>query len=215
MTEAASIIIDLETDKLVNNVDLNAVGKLMIYDENGNRHAMEDLWKDYKTIFIFVRSFLCFTSKEYVEDLAFIDRNKMKEKQIRICVIGCANWKHILNFKKLTRFPFLMFCDVDGEVYKKLGMNKCKDLGSAGDSIHVKSSTFTGLIKSSYRAFKSQFYDFQGDFAQQGGSLIVGPGNVLSFIHVDKHGRDHAPINTLLESVGVDKVNFDRSIRNF
>ena len=57
MTEALSIVIDLdkETDKLVDNVDMNAVGKLMVYDENGNRHSMEDLWKDYKTIFIFVR----------------------------------------------------------------------------------------------------------------------------------------------------------------
>lgn len=47
---------------------------------------------------------------------------------------------------------------------------------SLGRSPHVKSYAFTGSIKSIWRAMTSPAFDFQGDPAQQGGALIVGPG---------------------------------------
>lgn len=43
-------------------------------------------------------------------------------------------------------------------------------------SPHVKSNVITGSIKSIWRAITSPAFDFQGDPAQQGGALIVGPG---------------------------------------
>ncbi len=58
------------------------------------------------------------------------------------------------------------------------------------------------------RAISSQVFDYQGPFDQQGGSLIVGPGPFLSFAHIDKHSRDHCPINILLKKVGIEPVDF-------
>jgi hypothetical protein len=133
----------------------------------------------------------------------------MKDKQIRLCVIGCANWKHIKAFKRLTQYPFLIFCDVDGYLYKSLGLLKSKEYGNLKNSPHIKSSASLGLIKSTFRAFKSaQAFDYQGDWSQQGGSLIIGPGQQLHFIHTDKNSSDHEPINNLLNAVGIESFDF-------
>jgi hypothetical protein len=51
-------VINLEQDngnRLLSARDLNELGKLLIYDELGNRHQISDIWSEFKTIFVFVR----------------------------------------------------------------------------------------------------------------------------------------------------------------
>ena len=38
-------------------------------------------------------------------------------------------------FRQLTKFPYLMFCDVDLDIYNKLGFYKNKNFGSSGGNI--------------------------------------------------------------------------------
>lgn len=203
-------IIDFGGDKWnANGVpqdSLNSIFNSLVYDEVGNRHEMHTLWSDFKTIFVFVRSLLCFTAKEYVEDLAMIPRNTLTNAQVRLVVITPSHWKHLRNFRKLTRYQYLIFSDMDQSIYNKLGFNKVNDLGGNGDSPHVKSGNFGGIFSSMRRALSSS--DSQGPRDQQGGSMIVGPGPYLHFSHVDKNARDHYSINGLLNKVGVQAINF-------
>ncbi len=144
------------------------------------------------------------------KDLALIPRDSLRLGQVRLVVITCAHWKHLKSFRQLTRYPYLLFSDMDYSIYNKLGFNKNKDLGQPGDSPHVKSGNFGGIMFHSMRRAltTSAFLDYQGSFDQQGGSLIVGPGPYLHFAHIDKNGRDHYPINSLLNKVGIQGVNF-------
>ena len=101
---------------------------------------------------------------------------------------------------------------MDYDIYNRLGFLKNKFYGQHGDSPHVKSGNLGGLMGSMFRAIKtSKAFDYQGSFDQQGGSLIVGPGPVLHFYHIDKHARDHCPINFLLKKVGIESVDFKRA----
>lgn len=61
----------------------------------------------------------------------------------------------------------------------------------ASVSPHVKSSMLMGSLKSMWRAMNSPAFDFQGDPLQQGGTLIVGPG--------DPHIPSVLPISTVCE----------------
>jgi hypothetical protein len=95
---------------------------------------------------------LCFTTKEYVEDLALVPKELLKEKQIRVVVIGCADWKHIRvsciqilirqitqqleflsfqSFRALTKFPYFILCDTDYNVYNRLGFLRNREYGKA------------------------------------------------------------------------------------
>lgn len=74
-----------------------------------------------------------------------------------------------------------------------------------------RSGHFSGLLWSTMRAIKtSEPFDYQGDLNQQGGSMIVGPGPVLHFYHIDKHARDHCPINALLKQCGIEPIDFKK-----
>lgn len=46
----------------------------------------------------------------------------------------------------------------------------------------MKSNMFLGSFKSMWRAMTGPVFDFQGDPAQQGGALILGPGELLCFV---------------------------------
>lgn len=70
-------------------------------------------------------------------------------------------------------------------------------------------------MSSAYRAIMtSPVFDYQGDFDQQGGAIIVSPGPILNFCHIDKNARDHCPINTLLKIVGIEPVDFKKAAEN-
>lgn len=46
----------------------------------------------------------------------------------------------------------------------------------------MKSNMLLGSFKSMWRAMTGPVFDFQGDPAQQGGALILGPGELLCFV---------------------------------
>jgi hypothetical protein len=95
-------------------------------------------------------------------------------------------------------------------LYKKLGFQENNQFGRHGDSVHVKSSNVGGIVSSFFRAIRtSKKFDYQGNFEQQGGSMVIGPGPVLHFLHIDQHARDHCPINELLKQAGMDTVDWE------
>ncbi|KAH0628202.1 hypothetical protein JD844_009061, partial [Phrynosoma platyrhinos] len=124
--------------------------------------------------------FLCYTCKEYVEDLGKIPKKFLEDANVRLIVIGQSTHDHIKRVPCLIRVQ----------------------------SPHVKSNFLSGSIKSMWRAMVSPAFDFQGDPAQQGGTLILGPGNEIHFVHLDKNRLDHVPINTVLQLAGVQTVDF-------
>ncbi|XP_047555193.1 peroxiredoxin-like 2C isoform X2 [Lutra lutra] len=134
--------------------------------------------------------FLCYICKEYVEDLAKIPKSFLQP------------------FCKLTGYSHEIYVDPEREIYKKLGMKRGEEIASSGNSPHIKSNILSGSIRSLWRAVTGPLFDFQGDPAQQGGTLILGPGNNIHFIHRDKNRLDHKPINSVLQLVGVRHVDF-------
>lgn len=87
-------------------------------------------------------------------------------------------------------------------------MKRGEGIASSGKSPHIKSNILSGSIRSLCRAVTGPLFDFQGDPAQQGGTLILGPGNNIHFIHRDRNRLDHKPINSVLQLVGVQHVDF-------
>uniref|UniRef100_A0A8C5LQH1 Peroxiredoxin like 2C n=1 Tax=Leptobrachium leishanense TaxID=445787 RepID=A0A8C5LQH1_9ANUR len=170
--------------------DLGSVTDCLLRDRAGTNVQFGDLYRDKKAIIVFVRNFLCYTCKEYVEDLAKIPKSFLE------------------NFCSLTGYPHEMYVDSEREIYNKLGMKRGETSTTPARSPHVKSSLISGSIKSIYRAMTSPAFDFQGDLAQQGGTLIVGPGNRVHFLHRDVNRLDHVPIHSLLQYAGVKTINF-------
>uniref|UniRef100_A0A8C6A7V7 Peroxiredoxin like 2C n=1 Tax=Marmota marmota marmota TaxID=9994 RepID=A0A8C6A7V7_MARMA len=132
----------------------------------------------------------------------------LKEADVTLIVIGQSSYHHIEPFCKLTGYSHEIYVDPEREIYKRLGMKRGEEIASSGQSPHVKSNLLSGSLQSLWRAVTGPLFDFQGDPAQQGGTLIVGPGNNIHFMHRDRNRLDHKPINSVLQLVGVPHVNF-------
>ncbi|XP_040211319.1 peroxiredoxin-like 2C isoform X2 [Rana temporaria] len=165
--------------------DLEIAASCLLRDRNGKSFEFRDLYKEKAAIIIFVR-----------------------KADVRLIVIGQSSYLHIQNFCSITGYHHEIYVDNDREVYSKLGMKRGETSTSSAGSPHVKSNVITGSIKSIWRAITSPAFDFQGDPAQQGGALIVGPGNRVHFLHRDMNRYDHVPISSLLRYAGVQTIHF-------
>ncbi|KAM6363886.1 peroxiredoxin-like 2C isoform 2-T2 [Pluvialis apricaria] len=170
--------------------ELREAARCPVVDGDGRSIPFEALYGRQKAIVVFVRNFLCYTCKEYVEDLAKVPKAFLQP------------------FCSLTGYTHEMYVDPQREIYKTLGMKRGESNNVSVRSPHVKSNTLLGSIRSVWRAMTGPAFDFQGDPAQQGGALILGPGNEVHFLHLDKNRLDHIPINTVLQLAGVKTVNF-------
>ncbi|NXN99082.1 AAED1 protein, partial [Rhinopomastus cyanomelas] len=178
-----------------------------VVDADGRSVPFQALYRERRAIVVFVRSFLCYTCKEYVEDLAKVPKAFLEEANVTLIVIGQSSYHHIKPFCSLTGYPHEMYVDPQRQIYKALGMKRGETNGSV-QSPHVKSNMLLGSIRSTWRAMTGPAFDFQGDPAQQGGALILGPGHEVHFFHLDKNRLDHVPINNILQLAGVKPVNF-------
>uniref|UniRef100_A0A8D0KSL3 Peroxiredoxin like 2C n=1 Tax=Strix occidentalis caurina TaxID=311401 RepID=A0A8D0KSL3_STROC len=188
--------------------ELRAAARCPVVDADGRSVPFAALYGERKAIVVFVRNFLCYTCKEYVEDLAKVPKAFLQEANVRLIVIGQSSYHHIKTFCSLTGYTHEMYVDPQREIYKTLGMKRGEGNNVSVQSPHVKSNVLLGSIKSVWRAMTGPAFDFQGDPAQQGGTLILGPGNEVHFLHLDKNRLDHVPINTVLQLAGVKPVNF-------
>ncbi|XP_009680177.2 peroxiredoxin-like 2C isoform X2 [Struthio camelus] len=191
--------------------ELREAAQCLVVDADGKKIPFRALYGEQKAIVVFVRNFLCYTCKEYVEDLAKVPKSFLEDANVRLIVIGQSSYHHIKPFCSLTGYTHEMYVDPQREIYKTLGMKRGEGNNISGTSVqspHVKSNVLLGSIRSMWRAMTGPAFDFQGDPAQQGGTLILGPGNEVHFLHLDKHRLDHAPINRVLQLAGVKTVNF-------
>ncbi|XP_068031874.1 peroxiredoxin-like 2C isoform X2 [Anomalospiza imberbis] len=164
---------------------LQEAARCLVLDADGRSVPFQALYAEQKAIVLFVR-----------------------ESNVRLIVIGQSSYHHIKSFCSLTGYTHEMYVDPLREIYKILGMKRGEGNKASVWSPHVKSNTLLGSIRSIWRAMTGPAFDFQGDPAQQGGALIIGPGNEVHFLHLDKNRLDHVPINTVLQLAGVKTVNF-------
>lgn len=81
----------------------------------------------------------------------------------------------------------------------------CPHVHTASVSPHVKSSMLMGSLKSMWRAMKSPAFDFQGDPLQQGGTLIVGPGDPHIQYQQHQHLIQHIAVKVSVSSCLIDQ----------
>ncbi|XP_067088030.1 peroxiredoxin-like 2C isoform X1 [Osmerus mordax] len=188
-------------------IRLEEIEDCLIYNRHGVSFHFKELYQERKAIIVFVRNFLCYTCKEYVDDLSRIPRDVLKEAGVRLVVIGQSAHRHIESFCSLTGYPYEIYVDPERCIYNKLGMQRGETfMESAPPSPHVKSSMLVGHMRSVWRAVVSPAFDFQGDPLQQGGVLIAGPGSEVHFAHLDMNRLDHMPITWMLQQAGVQET---------
>ncbi|XP_057581025.1 peroxiredoxin-like 2C isoform X2 [Hippopotamus amphibius kiboko] len=109
-----------------------AVADLPVLDAFGRRLPFGALFRERRAVVVFVRHFLCYVCKEYVEDLAKIPKSFLQEANVTLIVIGQSSYHHIEPFCKLTGYSHEIYVDPEREIYKRLGMKRGEEIVSSG-----------------------------------------------------------------------------------
>ncbi|CAI5786980.1 Uncharacterized protein PODLI_1B001750 [Podarcis lilfordi] len=117
-------------------VELRDAARRLVVDASGKAVPFGSLYRERKAIVVFVRHFLCYACKEYVEDLGKIPKTFLQDANVRLVVIGQSSHHHIKPFCTLTDYPHEMYVDPEREIYRTLGMKRGEASATTGNEIH-------------------------------------------------------------------------------
>ena len=114
-----------------------------------------------------------------------------KRVNAKLIVIGNGPHKYIRAFREDTQYKGPLYTDTSLETYDILGFKK-----------GVTSLVGLDPLKAGIRALGTGFIQkgIQGSSTQQGGVLVVGPGNFAHYIYRSKKAGDHPPIEEILQA---------------
>jgi len=132
-------------------------------------------------------------SRRQVADL----NNNMKAFQrvnAQLVIIGNGPEKFIIPFREATRYKGPLFTDSALKTYKLLGFKK-----------GITSLVGLDPLKAGIRALGTGYLQkgIQGPPLQQGGVLVVGPGNFVHYIYRSRKAGDHPPLEEVLKACEV------------
>ena len=117
-----------------------------------------------------------------------------KKKNAQLVVIGNGPEHFITSFREDTGYKGPLFTDPSLETYKILDFKK-----------GLTSVIGLDPLKAGIRALSTGFWQkgIQGPPLQQGGVLVVGPGNIAHYVDRSQKAGDHPPAEEVLQACAV------------
>ncbi|KAF9243463.1 AhpC/TSA antioxidant enzyme-domain-containing protein, partial [Melanogaster broomeanus] len=176
--------------------------------ENGLRVPFGELFRDQKTILIFIRHFWSPLCQDYMFSVANnVDPKLLKQANVNLVVIGNGSYNMIKSYRQIFRTPFTIYTDPSLRLHKALGMTlrtlEPKSQGKQGDYVrHGQLKGIAMVFKNALRV-GMPVWEKGGDPTQLGGEFIFGPGLTASYAHRMPNARSHAPITQILAAAGI------------
>ncbi len=132
-------------------------------------------------------------SRRQVADLNNNIKN-FERRNTQVIVIGNGPEEFIQPFKEATRYKGPLFTDPSLKTHDILGFKK-----------GLTSLMGFSPLKAGIRALSTGYLQkgIQGPPLQQGGVLVVGPGNILHYLYRSQKAGDHPPIKEVLQACEV------------
>ncbi|KAJ8077139.1 hypothetical protein PM082_001567 [Marasmius tenuissimus] len=187
---------------------LEEASNLFVISESGIRTRFGQLWRDQKTIVIFIRHFLCPLCQDYMISISRnISPDVLKNEGVKLVVVGNGHYDLIKPYRRIFRTPFEVYTDPTLETYVALGMTLCT-VEKGPKAQYVRHGTIGGVGMVVANAIKTGMpvWKDHGKIAQLGGEFILGPGLECSFSHRMRFTRSHLPILDVVKEAGVDMV---------
>ncbi|KLO09766.1 hypothetical protein SCHPADRAFT_810398, partial [Schizopora paradoxa] len=187
---------------------LHMAGSMLVVSESGVRVRFGDLWKNGKTVVIFIRHFRFAPCQDYIRSISEeLDVPALQKAGLQFVVVGLGSHHMIAPYRQLTGTKFAMYTDPTLSIHRVLGMNlKSLDSGSAAEQGHyVKSGVLGGIRRTLKDAvtMKLPVFEKGGDLLQLGGEFILGPNQRCYYAHRMKTTRSHAPILNVVAASGL------------
>lgn len=173
---------------------VNDLAQLSLPDDDGVPIRLRDLWSERPVVLVFVRHFGCVFCREQVNQLKK-HLPEIRSRGAELVVIGNGDERYARAFREDLALDVPILIDHDLAAYRAAGLRR--DIGA---------TLSMQVVKNAWRALKSGYRqrEVQGDPWQQGGVLVIAPGDRLLFSHVSRVAGDHPKPGAVLAAVPVD-----------
>ncbi|VDB89113.1 unnamed protein product [Peniophora sp. CBMAI 1063] len=186
---------------------LEKAAQLEVYNEKGEKVKFGSIFKDKKTVVVFIRHFFCGICKQYVSQISSTVRGEaLQAANTDIVLVGCGEWELIKEYKEDTGFEGNVYANPDRSLYSAFGMVenlKQTPSGQPKASYITQSVWKTTLEATKHTLFHITQFSKSGNISQNGGELVLGPGLECSFFHRMVHTQDHAELTDIMRAAGV------------
>lgn len=169
-------------------VDVMALRRLKVLDENNNEVIFSDLWKNRPVIIVFIRHFGCISCRAHVDQI-WNKRKDILDKKNYIVFIGSGAPSSLKMFKQylgVQNAP--IFTDPTLQTFKACGMLR-------GLNYLVNSKTLKRMFELQKEGYSNNVTDFKsGSHRQMGGVVAIKePGQVLYHFAAEYLGDQDNP----------------------
>ncbi|KAI0749739.1 hypothetical protein C8Q80DRAFT_1218810 [Daedaleopsis nitida] len=190
---------------------LQTAAALTVIEQNGIRRQFGELFKDRKTIVIFIRHFWCAACQDYMYSIAKnIDFEALKRANIDLVIIGSGSPAMIKSYRNIFRMPISIYTDPSLRLYAAMGMTyRTNDPGpdtEKGEYIRHGPIGGLAMVVRNALCVGMPVWEKGGDALQLGGEFVIGPGFTCTYAHRMTTTRSHAPIREVLRAAGYHRA---------
>jgi hypothetical protein len=174
--------------------ELAALAGIHVLDLEGRLVELASLWRERCVVVAFLRHFGCILCRQRA---ALLDglRAEIRARGAGLVLIGSGTHTQAREFAQSAAFAGELYVDPKREAFQALGLHR--------SVLRVLDPRALWRAAAARRAgFRGG--PLAGDPWQQGGTLVVGPGNRLHFAHRDRRADDHARTEDLLGALARD-----------
>jgi hypothetical protein len=170
---------------LQQKVDILALNRLKIVDQEGQTHLISGFWKEKTSIFIFLRHFGCVTCRAHVE-IIWKKKDELTKNATKIIFIGNGESEYIKIFKQdLNLGDAPIFTDPTSLTFEACGFHK--------NPIHTADPRSLGpiskLLKSGYT--QGPVDKRTGNIFQMGGVVAIKPPGIVVYHFASEYAGDY------------------------
>lgn len=201
---------DFDEHALPTPKQLTDAASCVVIAENGVRVPFGDLFKEQKTIVIFIRHFWCPLCQDYMFSLSSaVDLKLLKQADVNLVVVGNGSFNMIKSYRQIFRTPFAVYTDPSMRLHNALGMTSLQKTGPKSQTKrggYIRHGKVNGLAMVVANALRvgMPIWEKGGDPSQLGGEFVFGPGLTVTFAHRMPNAGCHAPILRVLAAAGVN-----------
>lgn len=174
-------------------VDMVALAKATVLDENGESVLIASLWQKQTAIFIFLRHFACIGCRSHAQDV-WRDRAKYEGSGAKIYFIGNGEASAIHQFKEDLGIQ-------EAPVYTDPGLVSFKAAGfKRGFLTALGPRSIANGLKMFTKGDRQAAYTKEsGDLWQLGGIVVMRPDGRLAYHYISEAMGDFPPENDVVK----------------
>ena len=172
-------------------MEARSLGRMDVLDADGNAVALGSLWRDRPAVIVWMRHFGCLYCMEQAREFRKA-RPSIEAAGARLVLIGNGGVKHLAAFKAAEAPDITVLTDPALRTYNAIGARSgiWRTVGPRSWKAGLRA------LGSGARQSRVKGHPFQ-----QGGVLVVLPGDRIAFTYLSISAGDHPSVESVLDSL--------------